>query len=338
MKIIFLNTFNFILIPLLAISFSVNAQTEPSKSRQPTKQAQKKVEVSKPTPIDNVKTAPQKPPLIKFSMEMLERGRIDPGYMGFSISDVIESIEKMAVSKKGEFESTAEYNARKAAALTQRLSGDWSLQDTFAFLVPVSQGVGYRDGLRYVFNADTSEVRLFVLPKQRVLNGIGAPDYQTNRRQSIGLDQFDLDFKVDSQSTYEASNAYGAKVTVERTISTRLGIAVNQIPFLNLTRDSYQNPVPAIQFNLENARASKELPALKALVVLNLSDPYAVYDFFSSKPSRDNPKDMSSQSKFLHGNVLGIVFYSGLSGEILARIPDAFGMPESKVETKPDVK
>lgn len=171
------------------------------------------------------------------------------------------------------------------------------------------------------------------------MNGIGAPDYQTNRRESRGLDQFDLDFKVNSKSTYEGSNAYGAKITVEKTSSTRLGIAVNRIPFLTFKRDMfYSNPVPAAQFNLENVRAAKELPALKALVVMRLADPFIVYDFFHSEPTRDKPNDMSSQGKYLTGNILGIIFYSGVTGEIFARLPDAFGRPESKVEMKAEDK
>lgn len=171
------------------------------------------------------------------------------------------------------------------------------------------------------------------------MNGIGAPDYQTNRRESKGLDQFDLDLKIDSNSTYVGSNAYGAKVTVEKTISTQLGIAVNRIPFLTFTRERlYSNPVPAAQFNWENARAAKELPALKALVVMRLAAPYIVYDFWHSRPTRDKPNDMSSQGKYLTGNILGIIFYSGVTGEIFARLPDAFGRPEPKVEMKVEDK
>lgn len=331
-----------VLIILASLAGSTLAQTEPAaKKKPPVKQEQKKEEAAKPAPapVAVVKPAPPKPPAIKFSMSMLESGRIDLRYAGIPVGEVVDAIEKMTGSKKGEFESTADYNARKAAALTGRFLGDSSVEDTFAFVVPVSKGGPYRDGLGYDFNADTSEVRLFALPKQSSMNGIGAPDYQTNRRKSNGLDQFDLDFKVDSKSTYEGSNAYGAKVTVEKTSSTRLGIAVNRIPFLSFKREMiYSNPVASVQFNLENARAAKELPALKALVVIKMADPYVLYDFFHSEPTRDKPNDMTSQGKYLTGDVLGIVFYSGVTGEIFARLPDAFGRTEPKVEAKPEDK
>lgn len=331
-----------VLTILASLAGSTLAQTEPAaKKKPPVKQEQKKEEAAKPAsaPVALVKPAPPKPPAIKFSMSMLESGRIDPGYVGFPVAKVVDSIEKMTGAKKSEFESTADYNARKAAALTAKFLGDSSVEDTFAFVVPVPKGGRYRDGLGYDFNADTSEVRLFALPKESRMNGIGAPDYQTNRRESRDLDRFDLDFKIDSKSTYEGSNAYGAKVTVEKTSSTRLGIAVNRIPFLTFERDLfYSNPVPAAQFNLENARAAKELPALKALVVMRLADPYIVYDFFYSEPTRDKPNDISIQGKYLTGNILGIIFYSGVTGEIFARIPDSFGRPEPKVEMKSEDK
>jgi len=45
---------------------------------------------------------------------------------------------------------------------------------------------------------------------------------------------------------------------------------------------------------------------------------------------------MTSQGKYLTGGVLGIVFYSGLTGEVFARLPDGFGKPEPKAEPKPE--
>jgi hypothetical protein len=334
---------NWVVLTILAsLAGSTLAQTEPAaKKKPPVKQEQKKEEAAKPAPapVASVKPAPPKPPAIKFSMSMLESGRIDLGYAGIPVGEVVDAIEKMTGSKKGEFESTADYTARKAVALSGKFLGDSSLEDTFAFVVPVSKGGPYRDGLGYVFNADTSEVRLFVLPTPSSMNGIGAPDYQTNRRESNGLDQFALEYKIISQSTYEGSNAYGAKVTVEKTSSNRLGIAANRIPFLSFKRELvYSNPIPAVQFNLENARAAMELPALKALLVMQLAEPFIAYHFIHKEAKRDSPSEISNQGKFLTGNILGIVFYSGVTGEIFARVPDAFGRPEPKVETKPDDK
>jgi hypothetical protein len=198
-------------------------------------------------------------------------------------------------------------------------------------MVPVPKGGKYRDGLGYEFNADTSSVNLYALPtssKYLPLNGIGAPDYQTNRRESKGLDQFKLSTKIESKSTYQGSNAYGATVTVEKTVMSTFGIASNRIPFLKFERDlGYSNPTVATQLTMENSRAATELPVLKALIIMKLSDPYVVYNFRHVEPKRDSPVDISMQEKFLTGDVLGIVYYSGKTGEIFARIPENLGSP-----------
>jgi hypothetical protein len=80
------------------------------------------------------------------------------------------------------------------------------------------------------------------------------------------------------------------------------------------------------------------LPAMKALIVMKLSAPYVVYNFRHKEPTRDSPTDISWKEKFLTGDVLGIVYYSGKTGEIFARLPDAFGRPEPKVEMKVEDK
>ena len=334
-----------VLTILTSLAGSTLAQTEPSaKKKPPLKQEQKKEEAAKPAPapVAVAKPAPPKPPAIKFSMSMLESGRVDSGYVGFPVADVIEAVEKLTGAKKGEFESTVDYNARRDAALSAKFLDNASVNDVFAFVVPVSKGGAYRDGIGYEFDADTSEVKLYALPKSSKylsLNGIGAPDYQTNRRESKGLDQFTLSTKIESKSTYQGSNAYGATVTVEKTSMASAGIAANRIPFLSFERDIvYRNPTVSAKFKLDNSRAATELPTMKALIVMKLSAPYVVYNFTNKEPKRDSPTDISMQEKFLAGDVLGIVYYSGQTGEIFARLPDNFGRPEPKVEVKAEDK
>lgn len=330
---------------LASLVGSTLAQTEPAaKKKPPVKQEQKKEEAAKPAPapVAVVKPAPPKPPAIKFSMSMLESGRVDPGYVGFPAADVIEAVEKLTGAKKGEFESTADYNARRDAALSAKFLDNTSVIDVFAFVVPVSKQGKYKDGIGYDFDADTNDVKLYALPqssKYTSLNGIGAPDYQTNRRESKGLDQFTLSRKKISNRTYQGSNAYGATVTIEETNSSSAGIAANRIPFLIFERENYYaNPTVAAQFKLDNSRAAAELPVMKALLVLKLSPPYVVYNFIHKEPKRDSPTEFSLQEKFLTGDVLGVVYYSGQSGEIFARLPENFGRAEPKVEAKAEDK
>ena len=311
------------------------------ENRPPTKQIQKSEQTGIPFQKSAVKLGSKQPPLVKFSMDMLENERISLSYVGLPLAEAVTAIEKMNDTKKGEFESTADYTARKMASLAGKFLGDSSLEDTVGFVFPVLNRKGRFGGFVYSFNADTNEVALFALPIRSSLNGIGAPNLtRLNLRRSKGLDQFNLDSRIDSASTYQASNAYGAKVTVEKTKTILFGIAANQIPFLSFKREDaiYSSPVPVSRFNMENVHAAKELPSLKALFVMKITDPYVVYNFRSSEPTRDAPFDVVEYGKYLTGDVLGIIFYSGLTGEIFARVPDTFGKPERKVEMKVEEK
>lgn len=315
-----------------ALAGAAWAQPDATAGKAPRKDAKKEApaKVAPPAP---------KPAPVRFSMAMVEAGRIDPAYVGHATGDVISAIEKLAGVKKGEFESTADFTARRTAALAGKFLDGASVEDVFAFSLPVPKGSRYSDGLRYTFNADTGEVAFYALPtssKYLPLNGIGAPDYQTNRRERSGLDQLKLDRKIEATSTYEGSNAYGAKVTVEKTTMSIFGIAANRIPFLRFERDSsYGNPPVAAQVKMDNARAAAELPNLKALVVMKLADPFVLYHFMHKEPKRDSPSEILAQEKYLTGDVLGIVYYSGTSGEVFARLPENFGKPDPQPEAKP---
>lgn len=303
--------------------------------------AQDKVITKKESPLKQVKTqsnsqlANQKNSdlaSVKFSMTMLEGMYFNKTYPGYSVTDIIQSLEKIVGIKKGEFESTVDFNNRRASALNEKTLQGSSIDDTFAFVTSVVKNEGYSHGIKYNFNADSGDVNLYILPsssKYRPINGIGAPNFTVNRQVRRDLDKFVMNTVLDSKSTYKGSNAYGASVMVDKTVSSNFGIAANKIPFLKFEREIiYRNPIASGSFKLENSRAAVELPNLKALIVMKLAEPYIEYNFSSIEPKRDNPIDIQTQEKLLAGDILGVIFYSGLTGEIFARIPDGFGKLE----------
>ena len=62
------------------------------------------------------------------SLDILETGRLTPGYKGISIEYIVNVVEKLASVKRGEFEKTADFNARKSWMRSTYL-GDLSLDD-----------------------------------------------------------------------------------------------------------------------------------------------------------------------------------------------------------------
>jgi hypothetical protein len=93
-------------------------------------------------------------------MDMLASDRIDPTYAGHSVQTIADALHSMSGSKKGEFESTADYNARRLAAFARPLVGNLTVSDTLAFVRPVQSGGKYPRDISYTFDPDTSTLRL----------------------------------------------------------------------------------------------------------------------------------------------------------------------------------
>ena len=267
----------------------------------------------------------------KFTLAAIQGDRVDLAATRLPIETLIDAVKGVAtVPKKGEFESTADYEARKVAARSNTFLSGSTLNDTFAISIPVSKLENR--SLAYTYNPDSSEVALFVLPDIDT-GGIKGVYESPKYGQKSGLDFFKrLATNTLSQSTYEASNAYGAKITIKKTISVSYGIAANRIPFLTFDRKSYYSPDRAvfsnwdvIRFNMDSATASKAIPDLRALVIFTLPDPFIIEDSIHAEPKIDNPVDITISFQYLRADVIGIVWYSQANGEIFARLPENFG-------------
>ena len=299
------------------------AQPQPIVKKNQIRQKQSAAQATAPVPA-KAEVPKALPP--KFALKMIEGEKLDQAFAEISLVDLIGAVEKSTSVQKGEFESTSDFNTRRAAALSAKFLDDYGIDDTFAVVRSVVSGGKYPSGLSYTFNADISEVSIYVLPTSSTLNGVGRPHYQNDRQEGHGLDVFRFDTKTVAESTYQASNAYGATITVEKSNMSGIGIAASKVSFLHFKREvAYSNPPSALRFTMDSSKAARELPALKALIVFKLAEPFMYYDFSHKKPSRDSSTDISMRYQFISGNILGIVFYSGITGEILARLPDSFG-------------
>jgi hypothetical protein len=252
-----------------------------------------------------------------FSMQSLEGDVLDAKYRGLPIRQAVEQLEKATSSKRGEYESTQAYESRMAAALSKPILFGQPVSSRLAFVAPALKE--HSASFQYHYDADSAEVVLTVNGSTTVMDNVENPNWTPTGSLSPLVQTLELGSFQLAQSTYVGSNGFGVKVRVEKDASLHVGLAPNGDSFLALPAVAY---VP-----MTSAAAAKELPALKALVVFKLSAPYLSYAYFHAEPTRDSPYDLTAHHKFLVGSVEGVVFFSGVSGKVIARIPDGFGKP-----------
>lgn len=202
--------------------------------------------------------------------------------------------------------------------------GDVNIDDLLVLNLPMSRSP--LEGGGYKYDPDSQVVALLVGPTLEYANGVGAPGAQTTKSSASRLHLYKLKTAVESERTYSASNTYGATVQVSSKRVNVLGIASNKSPFLKSEPLPYSAATVAT-FKLDNAVAAKELPALKAVLVMQLESPRVVYNFNHIEPTRDKPSEFYISEKFLYGKIISVVFYSGLTGQIFARLPDSIVVP-----------
>ena len=273
------------------------------------------------------------PTFKKFSLAALQGNQLDLSATGLSLETLIGAVKKAVDQpKRGEFEPVADYEARKVAARSASFPEGVTLKDTFAVSMPILKWA--HDKFAYAFSPDTGSGALFFLPADSTggTKGIfGSPQYG----DKSGLDFFPAISRATiSRSTYQGSNAYGATTTVEKSVDASYGIAATRIPFLTFKRVGYygselspNSKTVAVRFKMDSATAAKVIPALRALIVFTVSEPFTLEDAIYAEPTLNKPTDFFTSLIYLRANVVGIVWYSSATGEIFARLPERFGKP-----------
>lgn len=300
------------LATLLLLSATLNVFAGP-------KPAQKRNEVSRTTA--QTTEAPNSAPTAfqPFPLDALSSARIDPQYSGVSIAKVVAAIEKLTQLEKGEFETTADFEKRQQAAFDSKYLGKLGLNDLLPLVFDVRKQ-GYQTPFYYSYNADKAEVSLNDASPMKDYNGIGGPNHSHGwKPDSYYTSILMRDFGP--KETYTASNAYGASVTVEKLTATEYGFATDSTTTLTIEH------VP-----MEVSRAANELPSLKALFLVKPRKPYLAYNFYHGEPTRTNPVEMTLRTKSLIVDIVAFVFFSGKTGEIIAKSPGLTPAKETVAE------
>ncbi len=263
----------------------------------------------------------------EFSLENLAKDTINQSFKGVPLTDFITKVDKRLDITKGEFETSDDFTKRLEAAAKSITINGYTLQAPIAVVVNVENNIDPTISVGYSYSADSEELLLSVLAKNKKLINHrmptpGAPDPDDT------ADIFDISREWEKETHYIASNAFGATVKVKKQDIKKYGLISSRIDWLTFERKPlYLLNAPTVaRISLPPASASKILPKLSAILVIQPKPPYIAYDYDKQFPTRDIPTERAIRSKYLTGELLGIVFYSRSDGKVIYRLPEGFGI------------
>ena len=255
-----------------------------------------------------------------FSLASLDAGKVDPDFNGIAPVVLLQALEGIMEIRRGEFESTRSFIERRDSLLAEKIVGEYGLGDAFPFIVDVDQYSPCSKRIGYGYDADTSKATLHLPIREKALSERGSIDsaYGAPPR----YDMLELQREYEKEKTYMGVNAFGVSTPVRETNGIVFAVAAKKIPYIKGRRTlTCEENAAAFAFDMDAATAEKELPSLKAMVVLKLKPPYVLYDDYYKEPTRDDPVEASVQTRAFFGEVARIVVYSGITGKIVTQFP-----------------
>ena len=249
-------------------------------------------------------------------------------FVGHSPAGVADALAKVLDVKKGEFETSVQFEARRDEALTRPILGTLTLNDRLLFTVSVKKHTTYSSGLSYDYDADKQQLSLFVVSLETKPNGIGGPNMSLptiesirTRSNALGLITVELTSEKISENEYSASNAYGATLKVSSTAYKSVEIGAALPAFVPKRTRFDAPPEPAMIIAMPVNRAQTLLPSLRALLITKSVPPYLEYNFIHSAPTRNAPSEFSSQQRLIRADIEQVWFFVPASGEVVAKLP-----------------
>jgi hypothetical protein len=220
--------------------------------------------------------------------------RLPPHFMGNDIVRLYEAYKALRAAQKTEFETTDQFRKRIELA-EARLLGNGMKPITLAFVVPV---VSEYDADAQVLNAGVECSNPHGV-QEHVLGSIAVRKHKSHR-------------------TYVASNAFGAKITVDETHTVSFHIGVDN-PDDFVIDDAKNLLVASLKSTPEEARRIKGTLSALALCSIERGEETSD-DFILEKATFDNPHEYWEEMQFLNTNLVAIWFFDSSSGRIYVKV------------------
>ena len=207
------------------------------------------------------------------------------------VADILKLLQQLRPEPaKGEFETSAAFEARRSAWEARPFKGRPSGAEVFAF--DVRQGAGKR-GLQLTYDADRQEIRVEL-----------ALELDTPA-PGAWLETF---FAATRIAVRNARTVMGVPFRVETWRFSSMGLSVR--PAVG----SLSMPIP-----MPTALAQSVKPHLRALAVVRLEAPFAVHEVQTKTASLDSPTESRFAYLGLHAIPLALLLYDPRDGRVYAR-------------------
>jgi hypothetical protein len=236
--------------------------------------------------------------------------QLKPQYRGINPGILYSELERRSNESKGEFETTQAFNERMTKLQGRPLIGTISKDSLIPFTLASENTMLNKVTSRY--DADKGVLAVSIEMTAPVV-GV-----------RMDLDKRSVPLRYDFQpsTSYVGQNAYGAKVTIEKTFANVYELLIENFrDFERVPRDSSLTFRHTITANLEMtpAEAMAAKPNLKVLALARLHDPYILKGYLSHKPTVSEPRDTFAVYHYLVCEVKEFWIYDYASGRIYAK-------------------
>jgi hypothetical protein len=224
-----------------------------------------------------------------------ESERLSPGFAGHDVYSIIAAAGKLKnVAPKGEFETTAQYEARLESAKRERLVGTTTLEDMLGIVLPAEEA-------KSKYDADRSALAIYFRATSWYGDGTSVrnlPDAALLREEHKNT------------GTYTGANAFNRKVLVQK--ATRRSTYV-------IFGTSGRMPCAGTTLELDPARAKELKSTLRVVLIGTLTPNYVERRSTVAAATIDSPLELKIEDVGLKIDLSAVWFINQRTGEVLAR-------------------
>ena len=233
-----------------------------------------------------------------------------PQYQGVDPRVIYNELERRSKLIKGEFETTAEFNARMARVQAAPLIGTVMKDSTIPFTL--ANGETMLDKVTTRYDADNGVLAVSIEMSAPII-GV---EMDTDKRS------LPLKYDFEASSSYVGQNAFGARVIIKKTFANIFELLIdNYRDYERVRPDSpvtFHHTITA-KLEMTPAEAMGAKPTLKVLALVTLRDPYILEGYISHKPTVSEPRDTFAVYKYLVAELREFWIYDYASGRVYAK-------------------